>query len=93
MGSGFDKTLKVNIWHHLEQIPALMVMFVRATFVLVTFVHIRNISAATDRFFEISFLGAIILLDHNFVPPKFFWNEQFFRQKLFDDDDDDVLSD
>ena len=30
------------------------------------------------------FLGALILLDHNFVPPKFFWTEQFFRPKLLE---------
>ena len=40
-------------WEHLEQIPTLPVTFaqailVQATFVLVTFVHIRNISAVTD---------------------------------------------
>ena len=28
--------------------PTVMVAFVQATFVLVTFVHIRNISAVTD---------------------------------------------
>ena len=45
----FDKTLKIGSWEHLlEQIPTVMVTFVQATFVLVTFVHIRNISAVTD---------------------------------------------
>ena len=34
--------------HTLPQIPNVMVTFVRATFVLVTFVHIRNISTVTD---------------------------------------------
>ena len=46
----FDETLKVASWEHLEQIPTLTVIFVQAIFVqatlfLVTFVHIRNISA------------------------------------------------
>ena len=49
----FDKTLQVGSCEHLEQIPTVTVTFVqalfsRATFVLVTFVHIRNISAVTD---------------------------------------------
>ena len=33
---------------HLEWVPIFMVTFVKATFVLATFVHIRNISADTD---------------------------------------------
>ena len=44
----YDETLKIGSWEHLEQIPTVMVTFVEATFVLVTFVHIRNISALTD---------------------------------------------
>ena len=44
----FDETLQVGSWEHLEQIPTVTVTFVQATFVLVTFVHIRNISAVTD---------------------------------------------
>ena len=44
----FDQTLKVASWEHLEQIPTVMVTFAQATFVLATFVHIRNISAVTD---------------------------------------------
>merc|ERR1711942_272283 len=40
----FDETLKVGSCEHQEQIPTVMVTFVQATFVLVTFVHIRNIS-------------------------------------------------
>ena len=41
--SDFDETLKVGSCEHLEQIPT-----VRVTFVLATFVHIRNILAVTD---------------------------------------------
>ena len=44
----FDETLQVGSWEHLEQIPTVTVTFVQATFVLVTFVHIRNISLVTD---------------------------------------------
>ena len=43
----FDETLQVGSWEHLEQIPSVTVTFVQAIFVLVTFVHIRNISAVT----------------------------------------------
>ena len=44
----FDQTLKVDSWDNMEQIPTVTVTSVQATFVLVTFVHIRNISAASD---------------------------------------------
>ena len=67
----FDKTLKVGSWDHLEQIPTVMMIFVQATFVLATFVHISNISAVTDpilaRFwqnFKSRFLG-LSLVDFN----------------------------
>ena len=43
-----DETLKVGSCEHLEQIPTVRVTFVHATFVLATYVHIRNISAVTD---------------------------------------------
>ena len=33
----FDETLKVGFWEHIEQIPNVMVTFVQATFVLLTF--------------------------------------------------------
>ena len=39
----FDETLKVGSWEHQEQIPT-----VTGTFVQVTFIHIKNISAVTD---------------------------------------------
>ena len=44
----FNETLKVGSWEHLEQTPTVTVTFVQATFVLATFVHIRNISTVTD---------------------------------------------
>ena len=44
----FDETLQVGSWEHLEQILTVTVTFVQATFVLLTFEHIRNISAVID---------------------------------------------
>ena len=44
----FDETLNVASLEHLVQIPTINLTFVKATFVLGTFVHIRNISAVTD---------------------------------------------
>ena len=43
----FDQTLNVGSQDYLEQIPTVTGIFVQAKFVLVTFVHIRNISAVT----------------------------------------------
>ena len=44
----FDETLKLASWEQLEQIPTIKLIFVQATFVLATFVHIRNISTVTN---------------------------------------------
>ena len=44
----FDQALNVVSWDYLEQNLAVAVTFVQATFVLVTFVHIKIISAVTD---------------------------------------------
>ena len=38
----------VASWEHLEHIPTIKLTFVQETFVLVTFVHIRNILTVTD---------------------------------------------
>ena len=62
----------VRYWQYfcyilLEQIRTVTVTFVQATFVLGTFVHIRNISAVTDSIwpnFKNSFLGTS-RADHN----------------------------
>ena len=43
-----DENLKVGSWDHLKKIPTVMVTYVKATFVLETFVHIRNISDVID---------------------------------------------
>ena len=45
----FDETLNVASLEHLVQIPTINLTFVKATFVLGTFVHIRNISVITDQ--------------------------------------------
>ena len=45
----FYETLKVSSWKHLEQIPTVTGTFVQASFVLATFVHVRNISAVSDQ--------------------------------------------
>ena len=41
----FDQALKIGSCDHLEQIPTVTMTIVQATFVLPTFVHIRNILA------------------------------------------------
>ena len=45
---GCECKVKVGSCEHLKQIPTITVTFVQATFVLATFVHIRNISTVTD---------------------------------------------
>ena len=44
----FDETLKLGSWEHLEQIPAVTVTFLQATFVKAISIHIKNISTVTD---------------------------------------------
>ena len=44
----FDKNLKVGSWDHFEHMPTATATFIQVTFVLVTFVYKRNISAVTD---------------------------------------------
>ena len=46
----FDQNLKVGSWDHFEQMPTATATFIQVTFVLVTFVYKRNISAVTDPF-------------------------------------------
>ena len=48
----FDQTLKVGSWDHLEQILTITVKFVHARFVVVTSVHIRNISTVLTLFWQ-----------------------------------------
>ena len=49
--SDFDQTLKEGSWDNLLEPLAVNVTVDEATFVLVTFVHIRIISAVTDTIF------------------------------------------
>ena len=42
-----DQTFNKGSWEHIQQITTVTTTFVRATFVLGTFVHISNISAVT----------------------------------------------
>ena len=44
----FNQTLKVGSCDYIELIPSVMVIFVQTTYVLATFINIRNISAVTD---------------------------------------------
>ena len=46
--SDVDQNLKVGSWDQSEQIPTVIVTFVQARFVLVTFVYIKHILAVTD---------------------------------------------
>ena len=43
----FNQTLNKGSWDHLQQIPTMTMTFVKATFVMATSVHIRNVSAVT----------------------------------------------
>ena len=43
----FDQNLNKGSWEHIQQITNVTTTFVKATFVLGTFVHISNISAVT----------------------------------------------
>ena len=53
----------------LGHLPTIMVTFLQAAFVLLTFGHIRNISAVTDpilcKLFGPYFLGALIFVDQS----------------------------
>ena len=67
--------------------PNVMVTFIQATFVLATFVQIRNVSAVTEliltKKFGPNILRALIFLDELLVLPKFFWNKNFFGPQHF----------
>ena len=66
--------------------PTVMVTIVQATFVLATFVHIRNISAVTDliltKLFVPNFWQALIFLHTKFCGPTFF-GPKIFQIKIF----------
>ena len=76
----------VDFFVHLKQVKTVTLTFVKETFVLVTFVHIRNISAVTDpiltKLCEPTFLYLEIIWTQNFVGPHFF-DPKFYRPKIF----------
>ena len=65
--TNFNETLKVASWEHLEQIPTIKLTFVQATFLRVTIVHIRDISAVTGSELcqaqEILMIGLIFIFE------------------------------
>ena len=54
-------------WEYLEQIPTVTVTYVKATYVMTTFVHIRNILAVKDpiltKLLGRKFFGGFIFVD------------------------------
>ena len=65
----FDETLKVASWEHLEQILTIKLTFFQAAFVLGMFVHIRNISADTDSFYQTLKIDSKKIFDFNYLEP------------------------
>ena len=67
--------------------PTVTVTFVKATFVLATFVHIRNVSAVTDpilsKRFGPNFSQALTFLIEFFWDPIKFLDQQFCEPKIF----------
>ena len=71
--------------------PTVTVTFVEATFVLATFVHIRNVSAVTDRILTkcsgTNFLQALTFLIDFFLPKvcltQIFWDKHFLDFNFF----------
>ena len=64
-----------------------MVTFVLATYALVTFVHISNISAVTGpiltKHFGPNFFGVIIFVDQNVLGQNFFKTQNIIRAQRF----------
>ena len=68
--------------------PTIMVIFVQSTFVLATFVHIRNISDVTESIFTKNFCIQNLLDPKSFwtqifSEPTFFWGTKFFSHQNF----------
>ena len=55
-----DQTLKKGSWEHIQQIKTGTTIFVQATFVLGTFVHISNISIPKLNTLDLSLVGHIV---------------------------------
>ena len=78
-------------WEYLEQISTATVTYVKATYVMTTFVHIRNILAVKDpiltKLLGRKFFGGFIFVDQwffyqtSFDPIFFWWN--FFCIQIF----------
>ena len=64
-----------------------MVTFVLATYALVTFVHISNISAVTGpiltKLFGPNFFGVMIFVDQNVLGQNFFKTQKLLGPKVF----------
>ena len=62
-----------------------MVTFVQATYALVTFVQISNISALTGPILKkkIKFQTQKFYWFQNIFEPKFLWTQNFFRHQVF----------
>ena len=79
--SDFHQTLKVESLDLVQKMPTVIVTFVQATYALVTFVHISNISAVTvlilTKLFGPIFFGVII-----FCRPKCSWTNIFQDTKF-----------
>ena len=74
-----DQTLKEGSWKHLEEIPTVMVIFVQATYVLATFVHVSNIYSVTN-IFSTKLLGPNFLGLSIFVDQHLFWSNLLLIQ-------------
>ena len=65
----FDQASKLGSWDHLWQMSAVIVTFVQSTFVLATFVHIRNDSTLTfTKLFGPNALGTNDICPGNICP-------------------------
>ena len=67
--------------------PYISVTFVQATFVMLIFVHISNISAVTNpmftKLFRPNFWRSRIFFYQNLVTSKLFWNQNVLGQHFF----------
>ena len=83
----FDQTSKKSSWNPLSQMQTITVAFAMATFVLATFVHIRNISAVTDPILTKQFAGGLNFFNQHFYNQNFLWTKfyliKFFSINLF----------
>ena len=76
----FDETLIVGSWKHLEKFPTVTVTLVKASYVLTTFVHIRNISALIKLY---RYVPNICFFRARFFYPNFFVAKNFLNRNFF----------